>query len=191
MFNENLKKLRLKQGLSQKFIADYLNISPQSVSKWEKGDALPSILFLPQLAECLSCDINEFFIESDEPNYDIEMLDSFFLFMRACILEKTKKPNEFVEVSEKYPDIVDVIKDLENKIKEHKTINHKTIKSILGVTDEVADRFVGYFIAQEWMEPFDGKDTYYVLKSNIGGLSILASTFIIVIEEINKQKNST
>lgn len=57
MFNENLKNIRLKQGLSQKKVADYLNISPQSVSKWEKGESLPSVLFLPQLAECLNCEI--------------------------------------------------------------------------------------------------------------------------------------
>ncbi len=185
MFNDNLKKLRLKKGLSQKFVADYLNISPQSVSKWEKGDALPSVLFLPQLAACLNCDINEFFVQSDEPNYDIEMLDEFFSFMRECVLEESKEPDEFIFISQKYPDIVTVIKDLENKIKEYKTINHKTIKSILGVTDEVAERFVGYFIAHEWMEPFDGKDTYYVLKCNIGGLSILSTAFI----EVTKMKN--
>ena len=61
MFNNNLKKLRLASGLSQKQIADYLHITPQSVSKWENGDALPTIDYLPKLAECLNCDINVFF----------------------------------------------------------------------------------------------------------------------------------
>ena len=51
MFNHNLKALRLKSGLSQKQVADFLSVTPQSVSKWEKGEALPSIDFLPKLAE--------------------------------------------------------------------------------------------------------------------------------------------
>ncbi len=181
MFNKNLKELRLKQGLSQKYVAEYLNISPQSVSKWEKGDALPSILFLPPLAECLKCDINEFFLESNESNYDIEMLDCFFSFMHECIIENTKKLSEFFCVSDKYPDIVEVIEDLENKVKKHKLINNKTIQNILGVSDEVTKRFVGYFLEHEWMEPFEGKDTYYVLKSNIHGLSTLSAAFLSLI----------
>ena len=61
MFNKNLKNIRLQQGLSQKQVADYLLVSPQSVSEWEKGEALPSIEYLPKLAECLNCDINAFF----------------------------------------------------------------------------------------------------------------------------------
>lgn len=61
MFNINLKRIRLEQELSQKQIADFLTVSPQSVSKWEKGEALPSIDFLPKLAECLNCDVNAFF----------------------------------------------------------------------------------------------------------------------------------
>ena len=51
-----------------------MNISPQSVSKWENGDALPSILFLPKLAECFGCDINDFFAVADVSNYDLKML---------------------------------------------------------------------------------------------------------------------
>ena len=37
MFNDNLKRIRLKSGLSQKQLAEYLSISSQSVSKWETG----------------------------------------------------------------------------------------------------------------------------------------------------------
>ena len=34
---ENLKKYRIMKDFTQEDIADYLNISPQSVSKWERG----------------------------------------------------------------------------------------------------------------------------------------------------------
>lgn len=34
---ENLKKYRILKNLTQEEIAKYLNITPQSVSKWERG----------------------------------------------------------------------------------------------------------------------------------------------------------
>ena len=63
MFSKNLINIRLQQGLSQKQVADFLTVSPQSVSKWEKGEALPSIDYLPKLAECLKFHTNTYIIK--------------------------------------------------------------------------------------------------------------------------------
>ena len=95
MFHINLKNQRLKCGLSQKQIADYLNITPQSVSKWENGDALPSIEFLPKMADCLNCEINDFFVEHSSNAFDIEMLKRLFDFATEMILNETKKSEDF------------------------------------------------------------------------------------------------
>ena len=46
---ENLKKYRIMKDLTQEDIADYLNITPQSVSKWERGETYPDITLLPDL----------------------------------------------------------------------------------------------------------------------------------------------
>lgn len=35
---ENLKKYRILKNLTQEEVADYLCITAQSVSKWERGD---------------------------------------------------------------------------------------------------------------------------------------------------------
>lgn len=56
-----LKELRVRKGKTQKDVAEYLMISPQSVSKWEKGESLPSIEYLPKLADFLDCGIDDFF----------------------------------------------------------------------------------------------------------------------------------
>jgi len=53
MFNEQLKNIRKTSGKTQKDLADYLQISAQSISKWEKGEALPSLEFLPRLQDSL------------------------------------------------------------------------------------------------------------------------------------------
>jgi transcriptional regulator with XRE-family HTH domain len=47
---ENLKSLRKGMDLTQEEIAEMLNVSPQSVSKWERGDTYPDITMLPALA---------------------------------------------------------------------------------------------------------------------------------------------
>ena len=48
--SENLKKYRMMKGLTQEDVAEYLGITAQSVSKWERGESCPDITFLPALA---------------------------------------------------------------------------------------------------------------------------------------------
>ncbi len=48
---ENLKNLRKQKNMTQEEVAGILNISPQSVSKWERGDTFPDITLLPALAD--------------------------------------------------------------------------------------------------------------------------------------------
>lgn len=49
-----IREQREKLGLKQNDIAHALQISPQSVSKWERGENAPDITILPQLAKLLS-----------------------------------------------------------------------------------------------------------------------------------------
>lgn len=64
MFGEHLKKIRIIRNRTQQEVAEYINISTQSISKWENNLALPSIEFLPKLAKFFSCPITAFFYES-------------------------------------------------------------------------------------------------------------------------------
>ena len=45
--------LRKAAGMTQKELAEKLNISFQAVSKWENGDALPDTALLPELCDAL------------------------------------------------------------------------------------------------------------------------------------------
>ncbi|MDR0905446.1 MAG: helix-turn-helix domain-containing protein [Oscillospiraceae bacterium] len=47
---ENLKSLRKGKDLTQEEISEILGVSPQSVSKWERGETFPDITLLPALA---------------------------------------------------------------------------------------------------------------------------------------------
>ena len=55
---ENLKKYRIIKNLTQEDLANYSNITPQSVSKWERGETYPDITFLPALANIFETSID-------------------------------------------------------------------------------------------------------------------------------------
>jgi transcriptional regulator with XRE-family HTH domain len=55
---ENLKSLRKGKDLTQEEVAEILGVSPQSVSKWERGDTYPDITFLPALANFFSTSVD-------------------------------------------------------------------------------------------------------------------------------------
>jgi transcriptional regulator with XRE-family HTH domain len=55
---ENLKSHRNRLKLTQEEVAESLSVSPQSVSKWERGDTYPDITLLPALANLFKTSID-------------------------------------------------------------------------------------------------------------------------------------
>ncbi len=49
-FADNFARLRKEKNLTQADVAEKLHVSPQAVSKWEKGDSMPDISLLPDMA---------------------------------------------------------------------------------------------------------------------------------------------
>ncbi|MDR0936294.1 MAG: helix-turn-helix transcriptional regulator [Oscillospiraceae bacterium] len=56
---ENLKKLRRVRELTQEELAERLGVSPQSISKWERGDNSPDIYMLPLIANFFEVSVDE------------------------------------------------------------------------------------------------------------------------------------
>jgi DNA-binding XRE family transcriptional regulator len=57
----NIRTLREREKLSQLKVASTLGISPQAVSKWERGESSPQWELVPQLAVLLRCTIDELY----------------------------------------------------------------------------------------------------------------------------------
>ena len=56
---EFLAVLRKSQGYTQQEVADYLNISNKTISKWEQGQGYPDLTVLPVLAEFYHVSVDE------------------------------------------------------------------------------------------------------------------------------------
>lgn len=82
--SENLKKYRIIKNLTQEDIAEYLGITPQSVSKWERDESYPDITFLPALANIFETSIDLLIgmdtIRAEETRYNIHKTASAFQF---------------------------------------------------------------------------------------------------------------
>lgn len=52
MLADNLKRLRIENNLSQKALAEKLNVNFRTISAWEKSICEPSIEMLVKISEC-------------------------------------------------------------------------------------------------------------------------------------------
>lgn len=72
---ENLKKYRILKGLTQEDVAEFLSITAQSVSKWERGESYPDITFFPALANIFETSVDLLIgmdtIRAEETRYNI------------------------------------------------------------------------------------------------------------------------
>lgn len=71
-FGDNLKKLRKSKKLSQEELAEKVNVSRQSVSKWENSESYPEMNNILELCKIFHCHINDLVNDSI---IDIELLD--------------------------------------------------------------------------------------------------------------------
>ena len=63
---KQIKQLRQKRGITQDAMAQYLGLTPQAISKWERGVATPDIVLLPDISAYFGVTIDELFCLSDE-----------------------------------------------------------------------------------------------------------------------------
>ena len=58
-FSEKLKSLRHSKGVSQEKLADFLGVSFQAVSKWERAEAMPDVGLLAPISRYFGITVDE------------------------------------------------------------------------------------------------------------------------------------
>ncbi len=75
-FSENLQRLRKEKGLNQEELAEKLDVTRQSVSKWESGASYPEMDKLITLCKIFDCDLDSL-VSGDGKKKDIEEREAF------------------------------------------------------------------------------------------------------------------
>ena len=93
---KTIKKLRAEKGVTQEELAKYLNITFQSVSKWETEAAAPDTMLLPQIAVFFGVAIDDLFSIGDINHFERvdrileqsseELSESSFLFVKRYLI---------------------------------------------------------------------------------------------------------
>lgn len=92
--SENIKNNRQLKGITQEELASALGVSPQAISKWERGDGYPDITTLPAIAGFFEISIDELMGFSGENEKRLEQN------FNGEIAEKTN--GEAFEIAKKY-----------------------------------------------------------------------------------------
>lgn len=66
IFSKNIRNLRLAKNLTQEQVAERLQVSAQSVSRWECGATFPDILLLPEVSRLFGVLVDDLFRENPD-----------------------------------------------------------------------------------------------------------------------------
>lgn len=72
-YNERIKQYRKQKNLTQQQLADEIDVSRQSVVRWENGFTVPSLYYAQKIAECFGVTVTELMTgEQEKPQKDTD-----------------------------------------------------------------------------------------------------------------------
>lgn len=83
---QNLIKYRKFNNLTQLSLAEKLNYSDKSVSKWESGESLPDVYVLKSIADIYGVTINDLLNVNSKPKMHFNKVNRFFVPTLSCAM---------------------------------------------------------------------------------------------------------
>lgn len=105
-FGDNLKKLRKDKKLSQEELASSVNVSRQSVSKWETGESYPEMNNILELCKVLNCNINDLV---NDNIIDLDSLDKEIVKLKKDDQKKIKGLSKTIAIIARIGRIVTMV----------------------------------------------------------------------------------
>ncbi len=88
---KEIRRLRNDRGLTQEALADALNVSPQTVSKWECGNSIPDVQMLPEIAVYFGVTIDQLFAMT--PEQQMERIENY-IYAHGMLAESEERQLE-------------------------------------------------------------------------------------------------
>ena len=94
-FNNKLYELRKQKGFSQEELANRLNVSRQTISKWEVGESSPDMEKLVAISELFDISLDELVLDKavkkEEPSEQIVRSELYSDVKEHVLTEENKK----------------------------------------------------------------------------------------------------
>ena len=90
-FNNRLYQLRKQKGLSQEELASRLNVSRQTVSKWEVGDSTPDMEKLAAMSELFDVSLDQLVLGKEAPQGEIPAKSELVSIINEKVLTPDNK----------------------------------------------------------------------------------------------------
>ena len=92
-FDENLRAFRKQKEFSQEYLAEKMNVSRQTISKWENGTAMPDLKKLTDLASLFDVSMDEL-LGTSAPDYKTSVSDNSELEILKQAFDEYKAKNK-------------------------------------------------------------------------------------------------
>lgn len=92
-FDENLRAFRKQKEFSQEYLAEKMNVSRQTISKWENGTAMPDLKKLTDLASLFDVSMDEL-LGTSAPDYKTSESDNAELEVLKQAFDEYKTKNK-------------------------------------------------------------------------------------------------
>jgi transcriptional regulator with XRE-family HTH domain len=90
-FNNRLYQLRKQRGFSQEELASRLNVSRQTVSKWEVGDSTPDMEKLAAMSELFDVSLDQLVLGKEAPQGEIPAKSELVSIINEKVLTPDNK----------------------------------------------------------------------------------------------------
>ncbi len=136
---ENIKKLRLEKELTQEALADFLGVTFQSISRWERGESYPDITMLPSVAAFFGVTVDSLLGISEANNEEkikqyLDIYDNMKLKDSALTFEK------FEAAVKEFPGDFRILIRYMELLQEEKLFNNSTDMSLSGACKKVSEK---------------------------------------------------
>lgn len=100
--NENIKKLRHEKGITQETLADFLGVTFQSVSKWERGESYPDITMLPAISSFFGVTTDEL-LGTEQSKKDVRIQEYIDEYERIYLKDTPKAFELMGKATKEFP----------------------------------------------------------------------------------------
>lgn len=120
---ENIKRLRLKKEITQETLAEFLGVTFQSVSRWERGDGYPDITMLPAIASFFNITVDDLLGVDKEQNEE-KISEYLKIYDTMKLKDISYTLNEYKKAVKEFPGDFRILVRYMQLLQEEKIFNH-------------------------------------------------------------------